>query len=83
MIEQDKINADWARTHAKNIMNSTATAQLTECLAKIAEAASNNQMSVHLRIAAEPIVATELKKRGFIVDLRDNQYDGASINIAW
>lgn len=76
-----EITANWARTTASEIMSEKANNQLLDCLTRIKEAVSKNQMSAYAN-SLDDIVKKELTKRGFkiefinagSIDPRDSSY---------
>jgi len=82
-MENNKVNAEWARKEAAGNLGAQAAADLSKCLDEIKNAVSRNEMSTHIRIKIEPAAVKELQSRGFVVEVHDNQYDGASVSIKW
>ena len=64
---QPEINADWARTKAKEVMSERAKQQLESILFKIKEAVSKNEMHAYTN-SIDNIVKKELERRGFSVE---------------
>lgn len=64
---QPEINANWARTQAKEVMSEKAKQQLESILLKIKEAVSNNEMYTYTN-SIDNIVKKELERRGFSVE---------------
>lgn len=64
---QPEINANWARTQAKEVMSEKAKQQLESILLKIKEAASKNETYAFVT-SIDNIVKKELERRGFSVE---------------
>ena len=64
---QPEINANWARTQAKEVMSEKAKQHLESILLKIKEAASKNEMYAYAN-SIDDIVKKELERRGFSVE---------------
>lgn len=67
---QPEINANWARTQAKEVMSEQAKRQLESILLKIKEAVLKNKMYAYEN-SIDDIVKKELERRGFSVEFNN------------
>jgi hypothetical protein len=81
---EPQITATWARTTAKAIMSEKAKIQLSDCLVRIKEAVTKNQMSTTIN-SLDDIVRQELTNRGFTVEYQQgfNQFEASYYIIKW
>jgi len=83
-IENDKINAEWARKIATSILGEKVKKQLDICLAHIKSAVERNEMYSHVAIYPDAMTLKLLGDRGFKCEYIDgNQRDGSYLQISW
>lgn len=77
------ITAEWARKTAEAVLGEKVKTEVTKCINAIETAVKSNKMSVSLGMYVDTLTLAELTKRGFKVKQRDDQRDGAYLEITW
>jgi hypothetical protein len=83
MEDIKQITAEWARKTTETQLGIQAKAELDYCLGEIKKAVGKNQMSVNIYEDTSTTCDSELKKRGFKIEIHCDPRDGNFMTISW